>query len=197
MSKLPVSFFLFAALTWTSFSGFSQDPYRHYFEGETSRRLFKCRMEIADQELSGVLLVKKMGDDVFRMVFTTETGFKIFDMSVISESYTLHSALGPLEKKMIQTRLALTLQAAVLRPLDCGKVLSENEVSSWNCGKLKYRFVLERGSNRPTEVTIKRGGKVKAVARFGLKGDDSGPPDTVHVEHKGFPLKADFRLMNP
>lgn len=188
---------LFQAFVFWGFGGFAQEPYRHYFEGETSRRLFKCRMEIADQELTGLLLVKRTAADDFRMVFTTETGFKLFDMSMSSGSYTLHTAPGPIEKKMVSKRIALTLQAAVLRPLNCGYPSGEADGPLFSCGKLKYKFALKMGGNIPEQVLLKRGGKVKAAARFGPPGENSGLADSIRVEHGGFPLKAYFRLMNP
>lgn len=169
--------------------------YRHYFTG-SQRLLFKTRLRLAKEEFSGLLVVKETAPQTYRSVFTTETGFKIFDLSIRNGGYEVNYGVGPLEKKFIAGRLAYTIQALLLRPFPGILITSSDALRQTGRYPAENRHVytLEKSGFRVNRQSVGLGKRVKAEARFSDFGDDD-LPDSATVTHSGFPLTASFRFL--
>lgn len=169
--------------------------YPNFFADGTTRLLFKTRLRLAKEEFSGLLLVKRTTPDTYRSVFTTETGFKIFDLEIRNDGYTTHYGVGPIEKKFIAVRLAYTLQALLLRPFPEATELSvygDTRTATFRVARYTYRLQTEAG--KPVTQTVLFKGGRKCEARFSDFGTDS-LPDSARVTHSGFPLDAGFKFL--
>lgn len=176
--------------------------YTHYFTNQPARLIFKSSLDISKEHFSGLLIVKKTNEGEYRSIFTTETGFKVFDFTIYDESYTLNYGVGPIAKKFIADRLAYTIQVMLLRGFSSGyRVYSGCQ--SYKMGKYVYELYHEVKEDMliPSVLRIKKqilfkNGKPKAEAFF-YQGEESELPDSSSVTHIGFPLKASFRLLKP
>lgn len=169
--------------------------YATYAERSPQRLLFKTRLNLAKEEFSGLLVIKETAPEQYRTVFTTETGFKLFDLTVMDDAYTVNYGVGPIEKKFIAVRLAYTVQAMLLRKfkaLSAHTVANGTETGRFGAGK--YAYSVEKKGREAQTQTVYHKGKRKAEARFSAFGTD-GVPDSATVTHFGFPLKASFRFL--
>jgi len=169
--------------------------YTHYFSDSPQRLLFKTRLKLAKEEFSGLLVVKQTSPDEYRTVFTTETGFKVFDLTARNDGYTLNYGVGPIEKKFIAVRLAYTVQAMLLRHLPGAPAMvpdMQAPTARYTAGK--YAYVLQQKNDRIVSQQVLFKNKRKAEAQFSDFGDDA-VPDSVTVAHFGFPLHAGFKFL--
>jgi hypothetical protein len=173
--------------------------YSHYFSGNPSRLIFKSSLQISKQNFSGLLVIKETSPGEYRTLFTTETGFKVFDFTIKNNSYSINYAVGALNKKFIANRLAYTVQAMLLREISPrGFLVSSTEgytLQSYSLGK--YVYELKRNINPDEKVygqTVYVKGKKKAEALF-YGGKEGVAPDSSSVSHTGFPLQATFRWL--
>lgn len=171
--------------------------YDHYFTQKPQRLLFKTRLALAKEEFSGILVIKQIGQQEYRSVFTTETGFKVFDLTIRDGGYSMHYGVGPIEKKFIAVRLAYSIQAMLLRPFGSSPaVLGTGEDASGRFEVGSYRYLVLKKGPRVQSQTVYLKKKRKAEAQFSDFGDDN-VPDSATVNHFGFPLTASFRLLAP
>ena len=169
--------------------------YPYYTISQDARLLFKVHMTLAKQEFSGLLVVKELAKYEYRSVFTTETGFKVFDFTVRNDGYTVNYGVGALTKKFIANRLAYTIQAMLLRPLQQLPATSVTPKELvFTADKYSYKLSLN-GINNVVSQTVRYKGRQKAEATFFSSEEILAIPDSGAVKHIGFPLQATFRLI--
>jgi len=170
--------------------------YSHYFSGNPARLIFKSSLQISKQNFSGLLIIKQTLPGEYRTLFTTETGFKVFDFTIKNDSYAINYAVGALNKKFIASRLAYTVQAMLLREIATKDFavyrVGEFSIQSYSVGKYMYELKRDRTlSEKVFGQTVYVKGKKKAEATF--YGSKEGlAPDSSSVNHTGFPLQATF-----
>lgn len=169
--------------------------YAHFFSDTPQRLLFKARLQLAKEEFSGVLVVKETAPATYRSLFTTETGFKLFDLSIRNNGYTVNYGVGPIEKKFIAVRLAYTIQALLLRPFKApSAVLLTGNEQTGTFLEDKHSYEIQKNGARVKIQTVYLKGKRKAQAHFSDFGSDD-VPDSAVVNQFGFPLTASFHLL--
>ena len=178
------------------------NSYVHYFSGHSSRLLFKASLDIAKEHFSGLLVVKQMTSGEYRSIFTTETGFKVFDFTIMDSTHVVNYAVGPLQKKFIADRLAYTVQVMLLRHFNAPCLVSSG-IQAYPIGYYVYELhkkdrditnLDDSGQNIVTHQTVYVKNKKKAEAVFYGFGQGSAP-DSSSVTHTGFPLQATFRWL--
>lgn len=72
-----------------------------YFSDITKDYVYKAKIAFADKSFGGLFVVKKLGKDSHRIVFTTEMGNKILDFSFIENEFKVNFILKEMNKKII------------------------------------------------------------------------------------------------
>lgn len=76
-----------------------------YFSNPKKDYVYKADLSFYKKKFSGLIIVKKIGDNEHRLVFTTEMGNKIFDFSFHKEEFKVNSILEDMDKKIIRNVL--------------------------------------------------------------------------------------------
>ncbi len=72
-----------------------------YFTRENIVYSYKTNVAAYGKELSGILIIKKVGDERFRVAMTTEFGNTLFDIEISPKDYVLITAVEDLNRKII------------------------------------------------------------------------------------------------
>lgn len=72
-----------------------------YFADTSKDYVYKADIDLYKRSFSGLFIVKKLGYDHHRLVFTTEMGNTIFDFSFEGKNFRINSILEDVDKKMI------------------------------------------------------------------------------------------------
>lgn len=63
--------------------------------------IYKTAVNAYGRYLSGLLIIKSFANDDYRMVFTTETGMKLFDFEFKQDKFLVHYCMEMLNKKPV------------------------------------------------------------------------------------------------
>lgn len=63
--------------------------------------VYKCQIDIYKNHVSGILIVKKMGDSAHRVVLTSDFGNKLIDFEISEHDFKLNYVLPDLDKKIV------------------------------------------------------------------------------------------------
>jgi hypothetical protein len=194
-----MKYFLFSALCFLAGCA-------SYYKGLTSEALIPCADEIKPtnlnttwytasidvigKHLSGLLVVKKMPDASYRLVFTNEAGATFFDFKFLPDgSFQVVSVITQLNKKPVIETLRKDFELMLGLPFD-------QPLQSWQHNSLKYAGIerdgekiyfivnpdcashgnLEIGSNRKRKVSIS------------LMGKEPEQPDSILITHYTFDM---------
>lgn len=72
-----------------------------YFSNSEIDYVYKAKIEVYKKNLGGILIVKKIGPQSHRIVFTTEFGSKLFDFEFNDGGFTKNFVVEDLDKKFI------------------------------------------------------------------------------------------------
>ncbi len=100
-------FLLVSCGSYPSKNGFVVDEVSYptilnpYFSNPDLDYVYKAQIKISDNNFGGILIVKKINNQEYRVVFTTEMGNKLFDFSYIKDGFKVNSILKEMDKKML------------------------------------------------------------------------------------------------
>lgn len=72
-----------------------------FFSDSQKDYIYKADLSIYKKRLSGILIIKKLGEAEHRVVFTTEMGNKIFDFTLFGDNFKINYILDEIDKKLI------------------------------------------------------------------------------------------------
>lgn len=72
-----------------------------YFSDKTKDYVYKARIDVYKKSFGGIFIVKKLGENNHRIVFTTEMGNKIFDFSFQKDDFKVNYILDQIDKKIL------------------------------------------------------------------------------------------------
>ena len=151
---------------------------------------FTASVDVVGRHMSGLLFIKRMDDQSFRIVFTNEIGVSFFDFEFTpSGDFKVHDIIPQLKKKAVVNTLRkdfeLLLGVPFKGPFQGWKlgdeiyygVAQKKEtayfITDRDCASLQR---MELGSARKRKVTVK------------LLGSQSTSPDSVSIHHHTFAM---------
>src|SRR5690606_23082055 len=72
-----------------------------YFSNFEIDYVYKAKIDIYGKNFGGILIIKKIGVENHRVVFTTEFGSKLFDFQFEGDTFTKNFIVEDLDKKFI------------------------------------------------------------------------------------------------
>jgi hypothetical protein len=164
-------------------------------EGHGDRLLFKTSIDLGNRHFSGLFLLKALPDSSTRVVFLSELGLNLLDMSYRQGCFQVHSVKEFLDRKMIIRTLqedfrALLLDLSELKryELEC-KMDEELEAEVLRVrhrqGKSSYWY---RDQSRTYRIRNKNG-----LFRMTDIRIDRDPGLEIAMRHKGMRLQIQMR----
>ncbi|MEG3657146.1 hypothetical protein V5097_07010 [Arenibacter palladensis] len=84
-----------------SISGHTPTVINPYFSDLAMDYIYKAKINFADKSFGGIFVIKKMGPEHHRVVFTTEMGNKLFDFSFIKNEFRINFIPNEMNKKIL------------------------------------------------------------------------------------------------
>ncbi len=151
--------------------------------------LYRTRVDVVGNHLSGLLLIKKMPDSSLRLVFSNEMGFTFFDFEFATNgNFKVYSVVKQMNKKAVLKTLRKDFELILMQRLgNTTTAIRKNNASIY------YVFQQTKGYNYyitdstgNTLVQMERVSKKKAVVEAIMKDYTNGIPDTIGITHKTF-----------
>jgi hypothetical protein len=159
------------------------------FKPAFSVALYRTRVDVAGDHLSGILLIKRMPDSSTRMVFSNEIGFKFFDFEFSAGGgFKVFSIIKQMNKKAVIKTLRKDFELIMMAGTDSANVLIRKDE-----GLIYYTFHRAKDYNHYITdvpgnelVRMERSSKRKVVMEAIMKNYTNGIPDTIGITHKNF-----------
>lgn len=157
---------------------------------------YNLKMDLMKKHFSGLLLVKRMGEQSYRTVFTTHFGLRVFDFEFTGDSLVVHYCMEPLYKEKVIALFRNDFSRLFgLSHTQVGQVYSATDGINkevYRFGKkLYYRKNLKQGVVE--QISSGRGWK-KTVWSF--SDYESGYPSMISIHHALFPVRLELERLS-
>lgn len=160
--------------------------------------IYKADINFYKNDISGLLIIKKIEDQVYRIALTTQFGLNIFDFELNHGKLNVKYCIEYLNKKLILNTFETDFNLILLQsPFE--KIYTfENKVQYekiWQLknGKLNYYYILNTESEKLENISFrKRNSEKISVGLYGYKGEI---PGNISLEHHNIKLKMNFKLI--
>lgn len=154
--------------------------------------IYKCQMEIYGNNISGILIIKKISDTTHRVVMTSDFGNKMIDFEISENDFKLNYVLEDLNKKMVLNFLKNDFQELLRQKYNLTERFKNNEsiIDISKTGKKTYYLFHKKETEILTQIVYTKNKKEKINFTFEAKKPNFA--ETIHLEHKDF--KIDIKL---
>lgn len=146
-------------------------------------------MEVYGNDISGIVIIKKLSNDAHRVVMTTDFGNKMVDFEISQSDFKLNYVLPDLDKKMVinflknDFRILLKHRYPVLETFEN---TDSRVFTSKDDKKLTYLFY-DKNSDLLKSIVIAENSKEKINISFDAKKHIFA--DNIDIQHKDFKIK--------
>ncbi len=160
--------------------------------------LFKTTVNFRQERFSGLLLIKRMEEKVFRAVFTTEVGLKIFDVEINQKEGKVHFVLPEINKKkfidLIVSDLSLLLMNNV-SGVEMKVFSDEHKAYTLYAGKKeRVHYLMESTTDRI--ITMEKSNLIgKSLISIRLEDYQFNFPERIAITHGKVPLDLQLRYI--
>ena len=165
-----------------------------YFSNTSTDYVYKANFEILNNNFGGILIIKKIGQYKYRVVFTTEFGNKLFDLELENGSIEINYIVDDLNRELILDMISSDFKTLLHEKAridaqyngDLEYILK----SSFN-GTKQYYVVLKETSVLTKIVSSTKNKENFAIDFLEIKG---GIATVILISHKKFnaKLKLDY-----
>lgn len=168
------------------------------FANGFSSYFFKVKSDIYGHYLSGLLLIKPIRKDDYRIVFTTEVGVTLFDFECSRDSFLVHYCIDKLNRKAVIRTLQKDFRLILMNDLE-GKeafITNSNSETATRVPNKKeediYFSNAKDGSTIRIEKNSKKGAKKVLVE---MKQYERHFPHVIHIAHQNIQLTIDLTFI--
>ncbi len=163
-----------------------------YFSNSEIDYLYKAKIQLYGKNFGGILIIKKIGTDNHRVVFTTEFGSKLFDLEFNGDTFTKHFAIKDLDKKFIinilrkDFRLLVTEKAKVTAAYGDSKWVIYQTESDKN-----FNFYFFENNSERLEKIINTS-KTKEKVEINFTSSEENIAETIVIKHNTIKLNIEL-----
>ncbi|MCG2460170.1 hypothetical protein K8352_05380 [Flavobacteriaceae bacterium F89] len=164
-----------------------------YFSDPSKDYIYKARISLQKKEFGGLFIVKKLGPDRHRVVFTTEMGSKILDFSFERDKFTVNYLLDEMDRKVLintlknDFRTLITGNPQVLRTF----TKDDQKIFETKNDKKKYFYFYKDGL---LNKIIRASGK-KDKTEFLFLEARGNMSKIIRITHQNIPLRINLKTI--
>ena len=163
-----------------------------YFSNAEIDYVYKAKIEVYEKNFGGILIVKKIGNQNHRVVFTTEFGSKLLDFQFDGNTFTKHFVAEDLDKKFIVNILKHDFKLLVDENANVLAVFeSKNQriYKTENAERFNFYFL---GNESEQLEKIINASKTKEKVEINFTSSDGKIADVIAIKHNNIKLKIDL-----
>lgn len=160
--------------------------------------IYKTDIQFYKNYISGLLIIKKTEESIYRIALTTQFGLKIFDFELNQGNLTVKYCVEYLNKKIILNTFETDFNLLLIQMSYETITAYENKLESqriWQLesGKLNYNYIENTDSQKIEFIRFKKRNSEKISV--GLHNNDSDIPKEIVLEHHNIKLKMNLKLI--
>lgn len=161
-----------------------------YFANPNQDYIYKANIEVYDNAFGGIFIVKKIGDQHHRIVFTTEMGNKLFDFTFNKDDFTVNYILDDLNKKILINVLKKDFKVLITEHLIAEKnyVITDEIIKKTSLDNKTYYYF-----ESPEITKIIRANSHKEKVRFLFTDLNDNIAKHIEIIHSNIKLKINLK----
>ncbi len=151
--------------------------------------VYKCQMEVYGNDISGILIIKKISETTHRIVMTSDFGNKMIDFEIGENDYfKLNYVLADLDKKMVISFLKNDFQELLRKSYPVSERFENNEsiIDISKIDKKIYYLFFDKKSDNLTQIIYTKNNREKIDFTFGAKNPTFA--EVINFQHKDFKI---------
>jgi len=161
-----------------------------YFSDEAKDYIYKATIDVYKKSFGGIFIVKKIGNQHHRIVFTTELGNKIFDFSFIKDEFKVNFILDEMNKSILINILKKDFKVLIYEVLNVHKAYSFDSSKIYETEINNKKHFYFTANNQLNKIIRVGNGKEKVVFLFSEMNDFV----TNNIEISHFNVKLNIKL---
>lgn len=150
--------------------------------------VYKCQMDIYNNHVSGILIVKKINDTTHRVVLTSDFGNKLIDFEISEHNFKLNYVLPDLDKKIVINFLKNDFQHLLRKeyPVHTRFENKESNIYLSKLDKKTYYLFFNKKNGLLDQIIYTKNNKEKIDFTFAAKKHIFA--DSLNLQHKDFKI---------
>lgn len=157
-----------------------------YFSDVAKDYVYKADISIFNKNFSGIFIVKKLGKDEHRVVFTTEMGTTIFDFSFLPNEFKVNYIVPDMNKKILIRILEKDFKALITENPFLKTSFKKNEETILECVLDDSRHFYYSKEQQLYKIVRVANGKEKV--EFLFSEIDRNKATSIKISHKKLDL---------
>ncbi|MBU8893182.1 MAG: hypothetical protein KOO66_10415 [Bacteroidales bacterium] len=160
--------------------------------------IYKANINFFNNDISGLLILKKTDESNYRIALTTQFGLKIFDFELNHGILNVKYCVEYLNKKVIINTFQndfnlLLMQNHINNIFVIENPEQDQKIWQLKSGKLTYNYIQETESEKIANISFKKRNSDKiSVGLYNYKGNI---PENITLEHHNIKLKMNLKLI--
>lgn len=171
-------------------------PYALPFSENTL--IYKTNISFYKNEISGLLIIKKIDENIYRIALTTQFGLKIFDFELNHGHLDIKYCVEYLNKKIIINTFQTDFKILLMQ-FETDQIFSidnhdqNQKVWQFKNGKLSTNYIQNTESKQIEIISYKKHNSEKiSVGLYPYKGNI---PEVITLNHHNIKLKMNLKLI--
>ena len=145
-------------------------------------------MDIYNNHVSGILIIKKINDTTHRVVLTSDFGNKLIDFEISEHNFKLNYVLPDLDKKIVINFLKNDFQHLLRReyPVNSRFENKESNIYLSKLDKKTYYLFFNKKNGLLNQIIYTKNNKEKIDFTFAAKKHIFA--DSLNLQHKDFKI---------
>ncbi len=171
-------------------------PYALPFSEKTL--IYKTDISFYKNDISGLLIIKKMDESIYRIALTTQFGLKIFDFELNHGILNVKYCVEYLNKQLIINTFQNDFNLLLMQNKSEAQYLIDNSIQNqkiwqFTSGKLNYNYIQNTDSEKIEIINLKKRNSEKISV--GLQNYTDDIPRNITLEHHNIKLKMNLKLI--
>lgn len=148
--------------------------------------VYKCQMDIYNNHVSGILIIKKINQTTHRVVMTSDFGNKLIDFELSDNDFKLNYVLPDLDKKIVINFLKNDFQRLLKREYPVTESFEDDNSKIYlsKINNQSYYLFYNKDNSLLKKVVYTKNNKEKIDFTFDAKKHIFA--DSIDLQHKDF-----------
>ncbi|MFH6602753.1 hypothetical protein ACEZ3G_04640 [Maribacter algicola] len=164
-----------------------------YFSQISKDYVYKARIKAFDKSFGGIFIVKKLGEDHHRIVFTTEMGNTIFDFEFIDEEFKINRILPEMDKKALKNILKSDFLALISAKPEIFEMFAKTENTIVAAEILSKKHYYWFTGEQLTKIS--RTAREKEKVTFSFSRINNNIAEEIRIIHQNVKLEIILTLL--
>ena len=157
--------------------------------------VYKCRTEVYGNDISGILIVKKISETTHRVVMTSDFGNKMIDFEISDNDFKLNYVLADLDKKMVINFLKNDFRELLRQkyPITESFENDDSKIYRSRFDKKQYYLFFDKNSGLLNQIVYTQNNREKIDFTFEAKKPTFA--EMIILQHKDFKINIQLNQM--